>query len=194
MAVFATSDLSNGYLRGQVLIATPALNDGCFDKTVIYLCEHNAEGAMGVIINRPIANIRLGEILRALNIVTENDIGDLPVYFGGPVEPQRGFVLHTSDVALDDTVVGTDGISLTAHIAILRGIAEGQGPKEGFLALGYAGWGPGQLEAELENGSWISAPATSKLVFGSDNELKWSLAAAALGVDLGRLSSQVGHA
>jgi putative transcriptional regulator len=194
MVVFAPQNNKDGYLSGQLLIASPALSDGCFDRTVIYVCEHNAEGAMGVIVNHPIANIRLGEILSALSLPTGNSVGDLPVYFGGPVESHRGFVLHSNDVVLDDSVVGTDGITLTASVGMLKGIADGHGPKHGFLVLGYAGWSAGQLESEIETGSWITAPASRDLVFGADNEMKWNLSAASLGVDLSRLSSVVGHA
>jgi putative transcriptional regulator len=194
MVVYTPSNNEEGYLSGQLLIATPSLSDGCFDRSVIYLCEHNAEGAMGVIINHPVANIRMGEILKALSLQTGGDISNLPVYFGGPVDAHRGFVLHTADQVLEDSVVGSDGITLTANVGMLKGIAEGQGPRQGFLVLGYAGWGAGQLESEIESGSWITAPATRKLVFEADNDLKWSLAAASLGVDIGRFANVVGHA
>lgn len=183
-----------GYLTGRLLVATPGVNDGCFDKSVIYLCEHTPAGAMGVVINRPIANIRLGEILRSLSINTERDVGDLPVYFGGPVESHRGFVLHSSDRMLEDSVLGADGMAVTANVGILRGIAEGNGPRQGILLLGYAGWGEGQLEQELESGHWIIVPATRELVFETENEMKWTLAAASQGVDIMRVSSVVGHA
>ncbi len=194
MVIHAPHNNGDGYLTGQLLIATPALADGCFDRAVVYLCEHSATGAMGVIINHPIANISLGEILKALSMPTPGDIGNLPVYFGGPVDSHRGFVLHTSDQVLEDSVVGSDGITLTANIGMLKGIAEGHGPMKGFLVLGYAGWAAGQLEAELESGSWITAPATRKLVFDSENDTKWNLSALSLGVDLSRLSTHVGHA
>lgn len=199
MALFDALDTPQGdnpagNLRGQLLIATTGVNDGCFDKSVIYLCEHNAEGAMGVIVNHPIANIRLGEILSALDINAAQGVSDLPVFFGGPVEAHRGFVLHTNDRTAEDSVIGADGITLTAHIGMLKNIAAGDGPRQGFLVLGYAGWGAGQLEAELEAGSWISVPATRKLVFDTENEMKWSVAAATLGVDMHRLSNTVGHA
>lgn len=185
---------NDGYLAGQLLIATPSLQDGCFDKTVIYLCEHSAAGAMGVIVNHPVANIRLGLILKELELESDDDIGDFPVYFGGPVESHRGFVIHTNDVVLEDSVVSDNGIALTANIAMLKSIAQGKTPKSNFLLLGYAGWSAGQLEAEIESGSWITAPATKELVFDTDNDMKWNLAAASLGVDLNRLSSIVGHA
>jgi putative transcriptional regulator len=149
---------------------------------------------MGVIVNHPIANIRLGEILQALSLPAQGGIGDLPVYFGGPVESHRGFVLHTADKLLEDSVVGVDGITLTANIGMLKGIAEGEGPRKGILILGYAGWAAGQLEAEIETGSWITAPATSGLVFDADNEVKWTGAAASLGVNVANLHSVVGHA
>lgn len=184
----------SGYLTGHLLIATPALSDGCFDRAVIYLCEHGEQGAMGVIVNHPIANIRLGEILEALSMPGKRDVCDLPVYFGGPVESHRGFVLHTTDIVLEDSVVGNEGIALTANIGMLKGIAEGKGPRHGLLVLGYAGWAPGQLEAEIETGSWITAPATRELVFEIDSETQWNRAAASLGVDLARFANVVGHA
>lgn len=194
MVVFAPQNAGDGYLTGQLLIATPALSDGCFDRSVIYMCEHNENGAMGVIVNHPIANIRLGEILQALSLPAQGGIGDLPVYFGGPVESHRGFVLHSADKLLEDSVIGADGITLTANIGMLKGIAEGEGPRKSFLVLGYAGWSPGQLEAEIESGSWITAPATSALVFDAENDTKWTGAAATLGVNVANLHSVVGHA
>lgn len=194
MVVRTPSATHSGYLAGQLLIASPGLTDGCFDRSVIYLCEHSAQGAMGVIVNHPIANIRLSEILQALELPNARGVGDLPVYFGGPVESHRGFVLHTDDKLLEDSVVGTDGITLTANVGMLKGMAEGQGPQRGFLVLGYAGWEAGQLEAEIESGSWITAPANRKLVFEAVDDMKWTLSAASLGVDMARLSSSVGHA
>lgn len=193
MIVHTIADSSTGYFSGHLLIATPAL-EGCFDRSVIYLCEHNAQGAMGIVVNHPVANIRLSEILKALNINAGRDIGDLPVYFGGPVEAHRGFVLHSNDKLTEDSVVGPDGITLSSNIGLLRAVAEGAGPKQGFLALGYAGWGAGQLEAELEAGSWITVPASRELVFHTDDDLKWSLAGASQGIDMSRVSSVVGHA
>ncbi|MBV8939450.1 MAG: YqgE/AlgH family protein [Alphaproteobacteria bacterium] len=187
-------DTSNGYLTGTLLIATPSLQEGCFSKAVIYICEHSPGGAMGVIINQPIASVRLAEILKELDLVTDRKIGDLPVYFGGPVEGHRGFVVHTADVVLEDTVTNKEGIALTANIAMLRSIAEGHMPQHNFLVLGYAGWAAGQLEAEIEAGGWITAPATRSLVFETNDEEKWMLSAASLGVDLSRLSAEVGHA
>lgn len=194
MVIFSPQNENAGYLTGKLLIASPGLTDGCFDRTVIYLCEHNADGAMGVVVNHPIANIRLGEILSALSMPAGGAVADVPVYFGGPVESHRGFVLHTDDVVFDDSVVGADGIALTANVGMLKNIAEGQGPRHSFLVLGYSGWAAGQLESEIETGSWITAPATRKLVFDEDNAMKWTKSAASLGVDLSRLSSAVGHA
>lgn len=194
MVVYSPLNADSGYLTGQLLIATPALSDGCFDRSVIYVCEHNAEGAMGVIINHPIANIRLGEILSALSLESAGDVGDLPVYFGGPVESHRGFVLHSDDVLVEDSVVGDGGMALTGSLSMLKNIAEGHGPKHGLLVLGYAGWSAGQLESEIEGGSWITAPASRELVFHADNDTKWMQSAASLGVDISRLSSVVGHA
>lgn len=192
MAIHSTPQ--SGYFAGQLLIATPGMEGGCFDKSVVYLCEHSAGGAMGLIVNHPLKHITLGAIFQELGLVAEREVAGRPVYFGGPVEPQRGFIVHTTDLVLQDSVVGEGGIALTANVGMLRGMAAGHLPQYSFLALGYAGWGAGQLEAEMEAGSWISVPATRQLVFETENELKWTLSAASLGVDLSRLSTVVGHA
>ncbi len=187
------------YLSGKLLIATPAIHDGVFDKSVVYLCEHNALGAMGVIVNRAIASIRLGNILQELHTLAGGEVGDLPVHFGGPVESHRGFIVHTADVRLPESVVssegGEDAIAITASLGMLKTIAQGRSPRHALLALGYAGWAAGQLEDEIASGSWITAAATPELIFQLENANKWALAGAAIGVsDMYRLSTIVGHA
>lgn len=184
----------DGYFEGQLLIATPMLVGSCFAKSVVYLCSHNAEGAMGVIINQRIANIDCNEIYTQLGIELDQDIQDIPVHFGGPVDTSRGFVLHTSDYAGTETVVMEENISLTANIDVLKDIALGKGPTQCILALGYAGWSPSQLEKEIEQNSWISVPATEELVFGTSNDSKWIVAAQSLGIDMAKFSSMTGHA
>lgn len=182
-----------GMLTGKLLVATPAIADGCFGKSVIFVCAHNDSGAMGVIVNHAVENVHIEDIFSQLHI-TMREKPNLPVHFGGPVEPHRGFILHTSDQVLDDSVVEGDGIALTANIAMLKVIALGAGPQQAILCLGYAGWGAGQLESEIEGGSWIVVPSSRHLVFDADNDLKWHLSASGIGVDITRVSPTVGHA
>jgi len=189
------SDKEGLYLSGKLLIATPAVQDSCFNKSVIYMCAHNESGAMGVIVNQPIENLHIREIMEQLDIETGDGMRDMPVHFGGPVDSNRGFVLHSGDVTTEGSLVQPDGIALTANVAILREMADGKGPQQSLLMLGYAGWASGQLESEIESGSWIVVPAVRNLVFESENEMKWSAAAATLGIDLSRMTTgQVGHA
>jgi len=181
-------------LEGSLLVATPAIQESCFARSVIYMCSHTQEGAMGIIINYPVATVQLKEIFEQLDIDAGLELPDVPIHFGGPVESYRGFVLHSSDYAASDSLFAKNGIVVSASVNILQKIAEGQGPEKGMLMLGYAGWSPGQLESEIETGSWIVVPATKKLVFDTDNETKWSVAVSTLGFDMGHFSSQVGHA
>lgn len=184
----------DGYLGGQLLVATPVVQDSCFAKSVIFVCAHNASGAMGVIVNSPMENIAIRDVFEQLEIDIGAAMKDMPVHFGGPVDANRGFVLHTGDYRLEGSVIEHDQLVLTANIEVLRDVAKGGGPLQSILMLGYAGWAPGQLESEIEIGSWIVVPATTELVFQKDNEIKCHLAAASLGVDLSRFSTTVGHA
>lgn len=181
-------------LAGSLLVATSAIQGSCFDKSVIYLCAHNSEGAMGIIINYPVATVQLKEIFEQLDIKTGVSMPDLPIHFGGPVETYRGFVLHSADHAPQEAIFSKDGIVVSASMNILQKIAEGNGPRQGMFMLGYSGWSPGQLESEIEGGSWIVVPATHKLLFDTSNEAKWTNAIATLGFDMGHFSTQVGHA
>ncbi len=188
-------DNPSGYLTGRLLVAMPSVQDGCFNRSVIYVCAHNAAGAMGIIVNSAIQSISLAEIMEQLSIPVESVLPDMQVHFGGPVDAHRGFVLHSDDVRLDDSLLPGSGIAMTANINILKDMAQGKSPRHGFLTLGYAGWESGQLEAEIEMGSWIVAPASGAVVFEADNDVKWSLAAASLGIaDFAHLSYTVGHA
>lgn len=188
-------DNPSGYVADRLLVAMPSLQDGCFNRSVIYLCAHSPEGAMGVIVNSLITTVTMDEVLDQLSIPHELKMPDVPVHFGGPVEAHRGFILHSDDVVLDDSLVQGGGIALSANIGMLKRIAEGSGPKHALLSLGYSGWAPGQLEAEIEAGSWIVAPVSREIVFSTDNEMKWALAAASLGIeDVSRLSYTIGHA
>ncbi len=182
------------YLTGQLLIAMPQMPDPRFAKTVIYLCAHTAEGAMGLVVNRRFDGIDFDELLEQLGIETPEGAADMRVHFGGPVESGRGFVLHTTDYVRENTLTVDDDVALTATIDILRAIAEGTGPRRSMLALGYAGWGPGQLDQELQNNGWLHAPASPDILFDADLDTKWERAMASLGVSLPMLSGEVGHA
>jgi len=183
-----------GSLAGHLLIATPAIGESCLTRAVIYMCSHNEEGAMGVIINHPIENIGIKDIFDQLQINTANPAADFPVHFGGPVEANRGFILHSSDYVTQGTLIEKDGIAVTASVTLLQDMAKGIGPKQGILMLGYAGWSQGQLESEIESGGWIVVPASKSLVFDTENDTKWAMAIGTLGFDMGHFSSVVGHA
>lgn len=188
------------YLDGQLLIAMPLMSDPRFARTVIYMCAHSEDGAMGLIINQPADSITFDDLLERLDIESaadggESDPGRLPIHFGGPVETGRGFVLHTSDYfAADSTLSIDDGVCLTATIEILRAIADGIGPDRAILALGYAGWSPGQLEREIHANGWLHCPADQDLVFETDTELKYERALAKIGIDPSHLVADAGHA
>ncbi|MDX2113112.1 MAG: YqgE/AlgH family protein [Alphaproteobacteria bacterium] len=188
------SDNTSSFLAGKLLVATPAIQEAPFVRSVIYMCVHNAEGAMGIITNVPVATVKLKEIFDQLDIDTGLTLPDLPVHFGGPVESYRGFVLHSAEQIPQDALYASDGIVVSASVNILQKIANGQGPEKGLLMLGYAGWGAGQLEQEIEGGSWLVVPASRRLVFETPNEAKWNMATASLGFDIGHFSTQVGHA
>jgi putative transcriptional regulator len=191
-----------GYLDGQMLIAMPAMLDERFTRSVIYVCAHSSEGAMGIIVNHPAPNITFPELLVQLEVIPAADRIQLPtraerlkVLKGGPVETGRGFVLHTSDFFIENSTLPIDeGISLTATLDILKAIARGDGPANAVLALGYAGWAAGQLESEIQSNGWLHCPADSELIFGADNENKYEKALRKIGIDLGMLSSEAGHA
>lgn len=190
------------YLDGQMLVAMPGMTDERFQRTVIYMCAHSAEGAMGIVINRPAADVSFSDLLVQLGIVPDAAeirvparVERMSVLVGGPVETSRGFVLHSPDFFIDEsTLTIDDEVCLTATIDILRAIAKGGGPKTAVLALGYAGWGAGQLESEIQANGWLNCPADPTLVFGSPLELKYDLALRKIGINLGVLSSQAGHA
>ena len=190
----ASQDSSRSSLSGQLLVAMPQMSDPRFARTVVYLCAHSAEGAMGLVVNRLIDSLSFDSLLAQLGVEVEGAPADMPVHFGGPVESSRGFVLHTSDYHQDSTLVIDDEIALTATVDVLRAIARGMGPRRRVLALGYAGWAPGQLDAEIQANGWLLVPADLDLVFGRDNDSKWEQAIAKIGIDLSLLSSEAGHA
>ena len=185
---------NNNSLTGHLLIATPLVQDSYFARSVIYLCSHNDEGAMGMIVNNPVENVDMQDILEQLEIDSQIKLRDFPIHFGGPVEANRGFVVHSSDYTTQGSMIEKNGVVVTANVSILQALAQGKGPDQGMLVLGYAGWSAGQLESEIESGSWIVVPASRKLVFDTDNEIKWNVAIATLGFDMGNYSTTVGHA
>jgi putative transcriptional regulator len=191
-----------GYLDGRLLIAMPVMGDPRFERSVIYLCAHSSEGAMGIIVNRPAGSIDFPELLVQLDIIKKVDQIKLPenaesmkVLRGGPVETGRGFVLHSSDFYIEKATLRIDqGICLTATVDILKAIASGAGPKHAILALGYAGWGAGQLENEIQHNGWLHCDADPDLVFGDDVDEKYLRALHKIGIDPGMLSADAGHA
>src|ERR1700716_1750389 len=191
-----------GYLDGQMLIAMPTMRDERFARTLIYVCAHSSEGAMGIVVNQAAGNINFPDLLVQLEVIPAKDLIQLPssagtvkVLKGGPVETGRGFVLHSADFFIENSTLPIDdGICLTATLDILKAIARGKGPESAVLALGYAGWAPGQLETEIQENGWLHCSADPELIFGSDNEAKYGKALRKLGVDLGMLSSEAGHA
>jgi putative transcriptional regulator len=181
-------------LSGQLLVAMPQMSDPRFARSVVYLCAHSSDGAMGLVVNRLIDSLTFGSLLSQLGVEAGGEPTDMPVHFGGSVESSRGFVLHTSDYLQDSTLVIDDEIALTATVDVLKAIARGDGPRCRVLALGYAGWAPGQLDAEIQANGWLLVPADLDLVFGVENDRKWERALAKLGIDLSLLSSEAGHA
>lgn len=182
------------YLTDQFLIAMPALADPNFSHTVTYICEHNAAGALGLIINRP-SDLSLRDLLQHLHIDAQDPAAVAkPVYSGGPVQPDRGFVLHEPLGDWEATLPINKHVGITASQDILAAMARGKGPEHAFLALGYAGWGAGQLEHEIADNAWLCGPADRDIVFATADEQRWSEAAKLLGVDLALLSDQAGHA
>lgn len=188
------SKSSDNSFAGSLLVATPLVQGSCFDRSVVYMCAHDGEGAMGVIINSPVSSIEIKEIFEQLNLEQKIPEPDVPIHFGGPVESYRGFIMHSADHAPSDALYTKDGIVVSANMDVMQKIANGSGPNKGLLMLGYAGWSAGQLESEIESGSWIVIPATKKLIFDTSNEDKWSVATSSLGFDMGHFSTQVGHA
>ena len=165
-------------LAGQLLVATPQLTDPRFVQTVVYLVRHNASGALGVVVNRPLGDVPMARVLEPLGIDATGVSGSIPVHYGGPVERARGLVLHTADYVGEGTLVVNNTMALTAHPEVLRAMAAGEGPRRTLFAVGYAGWGPGQLDAEIDAGHWITVPSDEGLVFDDDYRSKWEQAIA----------------
>jgi putative transcriptional regulator len=180
--------------RNTLLVAMPGMHDSFFSRSVIYICAHSAQGAMGIVINQRLPDMEFSELASQLHLPRPLLSSDPVVHFGGPVETGRGFVLHSTDFIREDTVRVTDGICMTGTIDILSAIAEGKGPDRSIFALGYSGWGAGQLESEIERNSWLTMPADEDLIFSLDLARKWDMAMARMGVNPLMLSVETGHA
>ena len=190
------------FLDGQLLVAMPGMSDDRFARSVIYVCAHSQDGAMGIVVNQPAKKVNFSELLVQLDVIAADEAirlpsraGLVPVVKGGPVETGRGFVLHSADYYVDNSTLEIDdGISLTATVDILRAIARGKGPDRAMLALGYAGWSPGQLETEIQGNGWLNCPADHNLVFDTMLNTKYDRALRTLGIDPAMLSIEAGHA
>jgi len=189
------------YLDGQMLVAMPTMEDPRFARTIIYLCAHSPEGALGIVVNKPAKQVSFADLLVQLRVIAAEDMIRLPpraaavqVLQGGPVEKGRGFVLHSADFFDPSTLPVDDNICLTATVDILRAIARGEGPNRAVLALGYAGWSPGQLDQEIQANGWLSCPADPGLLFDEDLESKYIRSLNKIGVDLAMLSTEAGRA
>ncbi len=193
---------ASSYFEGQMLVAMPRMTDRRFARSVIYVCAHSDEGAMGLIINQPARHISAPHLLERLGILprsnddeVSNEVLALPIHVGGPVETGRGFVLHSADYFADESTLTIEkGVCLTATIDILKAIAQGRGPDRALLALGYSGWSPGQLETEIQANGWLHCPADLDLIFDDDLDGKYTRAMAKIGIDLSHLVSDAGHA
>ncbi|MGE0661254.1 MAG: YqgE/AlgH family protein [Reyranellaceae bacterium] len=184
----------SGSVEGQLLIAVPHMEDPRFRHSLVYMCSHSRSGAVGLVVNKLIEDMPFADLLEQLDIETGDKSNAIRVHFGGPVEPGRGFVLHTSDYSIDGTTGVAGGMALTATTDILRDIALGRGPAQSLLALGYSGWGPGQLDREIQDNGWLVVPADTALLFDADIDSKWQRAYAKLGVEPGALSQTSGRA
>ncbi|MEX2248532.1 MAG: YqgE/AlgH family protein [Parvibaculum sp.] len=188
----------DGFLEGKLLIAMPSIGDPRFERSVIYMCVHNPEGAMGIVVNKPAPDITFPDLLERLSIRLQHGAAEIitcPVLVGGPVEMGRGFVLHTQDYFSEESTLPVDeDVGLTASVDILRAMAIGEGPRHALLALGYAGWAPGQLDAEIQANGWLHCDPDTELLFGHNLEAKYRDALAKLGVDISLLSGNAGHA
>ena len=182
------------YLEGQLLVAMPTMADPRFTRSVIYMCAHSDDGAMGLVVNKLLESLSFSDLLEQLDIEAESVDEHIRVHFGGPVEAARGFVLHSTDYTHEATLRVDDEFALTATIGVLKAMAEGRGPRLSMLALGYAGWAPGQLDREIQENGWLTVPADEELVFDKTQDGKWERAVGRLGIDPGNLSGVAGRA
>ena len=181
-------------LTGQILIAMPTMGDPRFEKSLVFLCAYSDEGAMGIVVNQGVEEISFPEMLEQLDIEQLSPAEDIKVQYGGPVETSRGFVLHSAEYLHDATLQVTENVALTATLEVLRDIAQHQGPRHKMLALGYAGWGPGQLDSEIQQNAWLTVDPDEELLFGGELEGKWGRALKKLGIDPSMLSGAAGRA
>ena len=182
-------------LAGKLLVAMPGMGDPRFEHSVIMMCAHSSDGAMGLIVNKPAPDLSFDQLLTQLNIPHSDRSRDIRIHFGGPVEHVRGFVLHSGDYAGHGaTLKVSSDFGMTATLDVLQELAEGDGPTRSILALGYAGWGPGQLESEILANGWLTCDASKDLVFNGSNSRKWELALRSMGIDPLSLSATAGHA
>ena len=190
-----SEDDDTGSLEGKLLVAMPGMGDPRFEKSVIFMCAHSEDGAMGLIVNKPANDLNFTDLLEQLDIPVGPEGKSIEVHIGGPVEHGRGFVLHTSDYRLEEgTMRVSDDFAMTATLEILQDLAEGNGPDESLLVLGYAGWGPGQLESEFRAHGWVSCEADGEIVFALKDADKWSAALQSIGIDPMLLSGAGGRA
>lgn len=186
--------IHQGYITGQLLVAMPSMRDPRFTRTVIYMCAHTTDGAMGLVINRLVGSLSFPDLLQQLNISSTPASEHIRIRNGGPVETGRGFVLHSGEYHDDATLRVAESVGLTATLDILRDIASGQGPKRSLLALGYAGWGPGQLDSEIQANAWLCVPADDELIFDDKLTDKWERSIEKIGIDFRLLSGEAGNA
>jgi len=188
------SMVDNTFLQNQFLIAMPNLRDPNFFHSVTYICEHNEKGAMGIVINQPV-ELSLGELIEQMGFHTEDEaIGARPIFRGGPLQTKRGFVLHRPHGQWEASMPITDEIAVTTSSDIIESLAEGRGPDDSLIALGYAGWGEGQLEQEMLENAWLNGPADAAILFHTPIEQRWEAAARLVGVDINQLTGDAGHA
>jgi putative transcriptional regulator len=185
----------SNFLEGKLLIAMPGMPDPRFEKSVIFMCAHSAEGAMGIIVNKAVPGLSFHDLMKKLELQVSQDSPNFPVLYGGPMETGRGFVLHSGDYdGSDATLPVSEDVSLTATLDILRDMGKGNGPENAIFALGYAGWSPGQIESEIRSNGWIHCDCDSDLLFNVNMEGKWATALGKLGIDVSGLSLHTGHA
>jgi len=183
------------FLEGKLLIAMPGMTDPRFEKSVIFMCAHSVEGAMGIMVNKPVTGLSFQDLMRKLELQVTPRTPNFPVLYGGPVETGRGFVLHSGDYdGSDQTLPVSEDVSLTATLDILRAMGDGRGPEHAIFALGYAGWSPGQIEDEIRSNGWIHCDCDSELLFDRNLDGKWTTALGKLGIDISGLSHHAGHA
>ena len=197
MARVKTPPESSGdnFLEGKLLIAMPGMGDPHFEKSVVFMCAHSADGAMGIIINKPVTGLSFHDLMEKLELAVTPSTPNFPILYGGPVETGRGFVLHSGDYESSDaTLPVSEDVSLTATLDILRAMADGRGPEHAIFALGYAGWSPGQIEDEIRRNGWIHCDSDPELLFDTGLDVKWAIALRKLGIDASGLSAHAGHA